>query len=487
MSSNDGTSEILLPRSIADIIKQASKLVTPSGEEETKLEKVVSSVRKLVEDSFAESKAKTIPEVVLGGSFAKGTWLKSQADVDYFLLYPVTYPREKLEGEAIEIALKAMKGFKVNMRYAEHPYVEAYVESTRVNLVPCYKVEKGKWQSAVDRSPFHSEYIKARFDARLQLQTRLLKKFVKSANVYGAEVKIQGLSGYVCEVLVLKYGSFESSLEALSSITKGEVISVEPYDKDIASSFSSALVILDPVDTTRNLGTAVSSVNFGRLIIKARSFLSRPSISYFREANSSKIRHSTFDSELLKRILVLTFRNKPRSADVLFGQLRKSVSSLASRLEILGFKVLRSASASNENGESILAFLLLERRIGDYQLRFGPDVQRKDDLERYISKNRSKYLLSWIDKEGKIVSLFKRDLELTDAFSATRKLLSSGKDMEMLGLSKEIKSEIQRGFWISDGLSLVRKKGESKGWLKDCLDSLVRSEPEFEAKHSPNN
>lgn len=476
-----------LPRSITDIIKQASKLVTPSREEETRLKRVESRVRKLIEDSFAKSKGETIPEIVLGGSFAKGTWLKGQADVDYFLLYPVTYPREKLEGEAIEIALKAMKGFKVNMRYAEHPYVEAFVESTRLNLVPCYKVEKEKWQSAVDRSPFHAEYIKARFDMRLRLQTRLLKKFVKSANVYGAEVKVQGLSGYVCEVLVLKYDSFESSLEALSSIAKGEVISVEPYDKDLASTFSSALVVLDPVDTTRNLGTAVSPENFGRLILKARSFLSRPSIAYFLEANSARFRHSTFDSELLKRILVVTFQNKPRSDDVLFGQLRKSLSSLASKLETLGFHVLRSATAANENGESALAFLLLERRIGDYLLRFGPDIHRKDDLGRYISKNRSKYFLSWIDKEGKIVSLFKRDSELADPFSAARKLLSSGKDMEMLGLSKAIKSEIQRGFWISDGLSVIRKTSDSKRWLKDCVNSLMSSEIEFEAKHAPNN
>ncbi len=444
-------------------------------------------VRKLVEHSLAESKAETIPEIVLGGSYAKGTWLKGEGDIDYFLLYPVTYSREKLEGEAIKIALKAMKGFRVNLRYAEHPYVEAFVKNTRVNLVPCYKVEKGKWQSAVDRSPFHSEYIRAKFDAGLRLETRLLKKFAKGAKVYGAEVKVQGLSGYVCEVLVLKYGSLDSVLRALSVIKKGEVISVESYDKDVASSFPSALVILDPVDTTRNLATAISAENFGRLILKARSFLSKPSMIYFQEIDSTRFRRSAHDARLLKRTLVVAFRNKPRSLDVLWGQLRKSGSSLGSKLETLGFKVLRSSVASNEDRESAFIFLMLETKISNHQLRTGPDVFRKDDLEKYVSKNRGKYLLGWIDKDANAASLFQRDPRMADAFSAASKLLSNPKEVETMGLSKAISSEIERGFSINDGLSAIRTKGKSKAWLKTRVVSLVSSEREFEAKHSPEN
>ena len=476
-----------MPRKVADIIKQASKLVTPSKEEEAKLKKVASMVRRLVEDSFAKGKVEVSPEVVLGGSYAKGTWLKGEADIDYFLLYPVTYPRERLEGEAIEIALKATRGFRFSLRYAEHPYVEAFVEDTRVNIVPCYKVEKGRWQSAVDRSPFHTEYIRTRFDERLRLETRLLKKFAKSANVYGAEVRIQGLSGYVCEVLVLKYGSMESVLQSLSAISKGEVISLEPYDKDLAASFSSALVILDPVDTTRNLGTAVSNENFGRLILKSRSFLSGPSLAYFGTLHSAKLRPPTPDAELLKRILIVTFRNKPRSADVLWGQLRKSASSLESRLQNLGYKVLRRAVASNEKGESAFIFLLMEKTTASLQLRVGPDVYRKDDLESFISKNRGKYLLSWIDSEGRAASLFERDRKLNDASLALKTILSSRKDLENLGLSKGIRAEIKRGFSVSDGLTLARVKGEGKAWLKKGVISLVSSEREFEAKNSPKS
>ena len=83
----------------------------------------------------------------------------------------------------------------------------------RVNIVPCYKVALGEWKSAADRSPYHTKYIISKLDDRLRLEARLFKKFVKASRVYGAEVRVQGFSGYVCEVLILKYGSFQSVLE----------------------------------------------------------------------------------------------------------------------------------------------------------------------------------------------------------------------------------------------------------------------------------
>ncbi len=467
-------------KSIADVAKKAAELVTPSKGESIRLRKVDYDVTKRLQDSF--SKVETVPEIALGGSYAKGTWLKGEADIDYFLLYPVGYPREKLEGEAIETILRAMKGLRVNLRYAQHPYVEAFSENTRINVVPCYKVEKGKWQSAADRSPFHTEYIRSHFDDRLRLETRLLKKFVKCANVYGAEVRTQGFSGYVCEVLVLKYGSFESVLRGLSTISRGEVLSVESFDKGYASSFQSAFVILDPVDTMRNLGTAISTENAGRLVLRARSLLSKPSESYFHTPAQREFKRSSSNVELLKRTLVVTFRNRPRSDDILWGELRKSISALVTRMEILGFKVLRSTPASSESGESAFLFLLLDRNISDQMLRIGPELFRQGDLERYLLKNKGKYVLTWIGKDGRALSIFQRDKESTSAFSVTRRLLTSKKDNESIGLSKSIRNEIHHGFSILDGVTVLRTKDRKREWLRSGVVSLVQGEIEFEAR-----
>ncbi|HKW04861.1 MAG TPA: CCA tRNA nucleotidyltransferase [Nitrososphaerales archaeon] len=456
-----------MERSIERVLDNASRMVTPTVREDEKLRRVADKVSNLLYSAIGDS---SFPQVVLGGSYSKGTWLKKEADIDYFLRYQPEFPREKLEKEAIQLAIGAVKGYVVNMRYAEHPYVETFVEDVRVNLVPCYNVEKGKWQSAVDRSPFHSEYIKSRFDQRLRLETRLLKKFVKSANAYGAEIKVRGLSGYVCEVLVLKYGSFVAALTAISNFRKGETISIEPFKS--AHSFESAVVILDPIDTTRNLGTAISTEKLGGLLLKSRAFLAKPSISYFTTYSFTR---KTVNTELLKRILVIRIKNKERSADILWGELRKSASSIDRKLETLGFKVLRYEVGSDEKSESAFAFLLLDRYLGSYSPRFGPDIFRKEDLERYLSKNRKKYIISWIDSEGRVVSLFRRDPGSQDAFSTMRKILSSPKEVEKLGLSKSIRNEIKHGFSLTDGVST-----KSEVWLRRCIDSLVSEEREFD-------
>ena len=274
-----------------------------------------SIVRSLIEREFVEesNRAKgdfTVPELSLGGSYAKGTWLRNSADIDYFLLYPTSFSRDKLEGEAIRVAREAVKNFGVTMRFAEHPYVEASVKGVRVNIVPCYKVAKGEWQSAADRSPFHTEYVKSKFDEGLRLETRLLKKFVKCSGVYGAEVKVQGFSGYVCEVLTLKYGSFQNALRNIADSIPGEVVSVEEnYDKELVSSFKSALVILDPVDQARNLGSAISTENVAKLVLRFRRFLSRPSLAYFREIRAIVRRSDRILEEKSSESLVKDFHH----------------------------------------------------------------------------------------------------------------------------------------------------------------------------------
>ncbi|HVB13077.1 MAG TPA: CCA tRNA nucleotidyltransferase, partial [Nitrososphaerales archaeon] len=313
---------------LSAVIEKAAKLVTPNPQEIKKLETVAEKVSSRLKNVFIG--ISPAPEINLGGSYARGTWLKGSLDIDYFIMYPPDYPRERLEGEAIKLARKALHGYRINLRFAEHPYVEGFVDGVRVNLVPCYKVPLGEWKSAADRSPYHTKYILSKLDDRLRLESRLLKKFVKSKGVYGAEVKIQGFSGYVCEVLVLKYGSFLSVLEGLAKLDASAVISLEPYDKDLAASFKSQLVILDPVDTTRNLGTAISARNVAKLVLEARRFIANPKLSSFAE---SKVKRSA-SRELLARTIVVSFKNKKRSPDILWGQLRKSSDAISNKLEL---------------------------------------------------------------------------------------------------------------------------------------------------------
>jgi tRNA nucleotidyltransferase (CCA-adding enzyme) len=81
----------------------------------------------------------------------------------------------------------------------------------RVNVVPCYAVGPKQWKSAADRSPYHVDLVRS-LPADSKTQMKLLKRFMKSIGVYGAEIQTQGFSGYVAEVLVMKHGSLEGVL-----------------------------------------------------------------------------------------------------------------------------------------------------------------------------------------------------------------------------------------------------------------------------------
>ena len=144
------------------------------------------------------------------GSAARSTWLAQDHDLDIFL--GVT-PDGDLAA-ALEVARLVAVDYEE--KYAEHPYVHAWVDGFDVDLVPCYLVEDASClKSAVDRTPFHTKYVSQRIAGR-EDDVLLLKQFMKGIDVYGSELKVGGFSGYLAELLVLCYGSFSGVLQAAS-------------------------------------------------------------------------------------------------------------------------------------------------------------------------------------------------------------------------------------------------------------------------------
>src|SRR5919108_5988838 len=218
----------MLLTNINSVISQAIQLCQPSPKDVQRLTEIADEAMKLVR----QYSSPMITDVVFGGSFAKGTWLKREdghnksgnsdecADIDIFIKINASLQDEEFDELAKKIGKQSLRKYNPRLRYSSHPYVEAYVKGIRVNVVPCYDVEKGKWKSAADRSPFHTQYIIDNLDEQTRNQVRLLKKFLKGCGVYGAEIATSGFSGYVAEILILKYGCFKSVLQALSNIGK---------------------------------------------------------------------------------------------------------------------------------------------------------------------------------------------------------------------------------------------------------------------------
>ena len=131
------------------------------------------------------------PEIIgveFGGSYTKGTWLSKDADVDIFVRFKKSTSEEKFEKISKKVGFDSLKKFSPYVRYSEHPYVEAKMKDTKINVVPFYDVKVGEWKSAADRSPFHTKYMSKSLTQKMRNEVRILKTFLKSNGIYGAEI-----------------------------------------------------------------------------------------------------------------------------------------------------------------------------------------------------------------------------------------------------------------------------------------------------------
>lgn len=440
--------------SVSATVAKALPLCEPSPSEERKITAVAEEAKALVDRHVASMS--DIVQVVFGGSFAKGTWLRGDADIDIFFKVKPSVPVEKFEGLGRSVGQDALKGHRTRLRYSDHPYVEAFVKNVRINVVPCYDVEQGRWQSAADRSPFHTEFISRNFDDEKRKQARLLKKFFKAAGIYGAEISTNGFSGYVSEVLVHKYGSFESVLRAAADWQERQVVAAGDYDPDVVKGFNSPVVIIDPVDSRRNLGTAVSPESAGRFMLAARAFLERPSIQFFKE----NLR-GTSAKKLLPRVLVVEFSHKERSPDVVWGQIKRSTGAIAKQLELADFAVLRSSCATDEKKSAALAFLLESMILPPFAKKKGPEVFRRSDAASFLA-GKKKPLATWIDREMRVAMLV--DRKATDAIKFARSLLQNA---ESSGVARDL---------IAGRLQIYSGNRKTRGVAREAVSEVVSTE-----------
>jgi tRNA nucleotidyltransferase (CCA-adding enzyme) len=440
------------------LISKVLPLCEPTQSEERRIAEVAKEAKALVDNYVA--RLDDVVDVVFGGSFAKGTWLPHHADIDIFVKIMPSVGVEKFEEMGRNIGSEALKNFGPKLRYSDHPYVEVFVNNVRVNVVPCYDVQQGKWQSAADRSPFHTHYISSHFDNEKRRQARLLKKFFKSVGIYGAEISTEGFSGYVSEVLVLKYSSFENVLLAAADWQERQIIAVSDYDSDFVKASNGPLIIIDPVDRRRNLGTAISPQSVAKFMLAARAFLEKPSLEFFEEGKSHRRGARKL---LLPNVLVVEFSHEKKSPDIIWGQLKRSINAIAKQLELAHFEVLRSSCVTDERSSAALAFLLESITLPAYTKKKGPQIFRRKDTASFLS-NRKKPLAIWVDREMRVVMLIER--KATDARKFVKSLLLNHR--ENSGISRDL---------IANKLQIYSGSDRKiKGLAKEAVGEVVSTE-----------
>ncbi|MFB5623594.1 MAG: CCA tRNA nucleotidyltransferase [Nitrosopumilus sp.] len=420
------------------IISKVSKSVVPTKTIRRSKEQIAEIAFNLVKKEIA--KYSEVVGLEFGGSFAKDTWLSKDADIDIFIRFKKNISEEKFEKISREIGFNSLKKYSPYVRYSQHPYVEAKIKNTKINIVPFYDVKIGEWKSAADRSSFHTKFMKKSLTSKMKNEVRVLKTFLKSNGIYGAEIAKQGFSGYISEVLILEFGSFENLVKSISKIKENQIIG------KTSKSFDTSIVVIDPIDSNRNLAAAISDENIGKFILISRALKEKPSLEFFKNKKSK------ISNKFWNNLLIVKFDFKARSPDVIWGQIKRATSTLSTQLELEGFTVFRSKSYTDQQKEAYLFFFLESTKISGIYQKIGPEFFRDDSTHSFISKNLRNADLVWIGNERKIIALEKR--KHVDAVSFMKEFLK--KNLQV-GIPKGLQNDFKRGFKVFVGNKTLSK------------------------------
>lgn len=426
-----------------------------------------SIAEKLVDAVDASGKAKGM----VVGSIARDTWISGDRDLDIFMMFAPSLSREELESEGISLArdISGLFNGVLREKYAEHPYINTSIFGLDVDLVPCYAVPDAvNIKSAVDRTPFHTRYIRARI-GNLVDDVLLLKQFLKSGGIYGSDHMTEGFAGYLCELLILYYGSFKQLVGAAADWHPGLVIDIEEHG---GKEFDDPLVVIDPVDPRRNVAASLSLTKMSEFIEYCGGYIRLPSIDFFLlggcnhsvtagagvsvdhllQRKTVAFGRDDFVKSVIERgtgIYAIIIPTPDDVPDIVVPQLRRSTNGIVSLIERNEFVVNR-ADVFMGDEHCMLLFELFVDLLPPVKRHMGPPVWNHVNASRFAGKYLSSETFS-----GPFIDGSQYYVEIPRKFTSAGDLLSS-KDLMGARLGKDV----ERAF--KDGWTLL--KGE------DCWD-----------------
>ncbi|MBI5229420.1 CCA tRNA nucleotidyltransferase [Candidatus Micrarchaeota archaeon] len=386
-------------RAIEELVKRVSSRVTPSQKEEVEEKDFASNLIRRLAAKLGEG-----VRINFVGSAARDTGLKGDRDIDLFVAYPKNFPRVEIIKKTFNATKKAIRANWI-LRYAEHPYLQARINKFKVEVIPCFQIEPHEEiRSAVDRSPLHMDYLQKHLTEEQRRDVRVLKQFLKNADIYGAEAEVEGFSGLVCEYLMLNYRSFQGVVENAAEWKPPEVIDIEGVYEDwprgkVLEKFGNApLILIDVIDKNRNTTAAVCECNAAKFISLCRAFLEKPSEKFFFRKKEPIKKEAVLSAMAEKNhyFLLMEITKPDVIEDILFPQLRKTAGVVARQFELNEFKVFEYSYFVTEKH----AFILVELEGGELpptKKLIGPPVSDPEAVKRFLKAHKRVIRGPWLE------------------------------------------------------------------------------------------
>lgn len=407
--------------------------ITPSPSEEAALTQAVAALHRRAEEVSGAFRSEGRPPFtpILVGSAAKDTWLHGRVDLDLFLMFAEELDRAALEEAGLEAGRRILP--EHTLRYAEHPYVHGVWSGYPADVVPAHLVASASGiKSAVDRTPFHNEWVLERLQERPELRgdIRLLKAFLQGIGTYGAETSLGAVSGYLAEVLAIDSGGFLAALEGFRRLEEGARF--DPTGGSEARFPDDALVVIDPVDPGRNAASAVTREKLGLLRDAAAAFFETPSERFFTPLPLAPLPATEAERFLAGRGAVVVSSPTPEMReDARVPHLRRAAEALGARLLRAGFAVTKTdAGLSSDDATAWLLVMTEDRLLPETRRHAGPPTDAKKRAQQFRTKYKEHPLVvsgpEEMEQDGEVRLVVTLREEVRELVAVTADLLERG-------------------------------------------------------------
>ncbi|MBI4142169.1 nucleotidyltransferase domain-containing protein [Candidatus Woesearchaeota archaeon] len=363
--------------------------------------KMVNDFLKRASAEAKHLKIKALP--VLGGSFAKGVWLKGDYDVDVFLAFDLKYKNSDLSA----LSEKILAPFKPVRIHGSRDYFQVR-NSICFEIIPVLNIKKASdARNVTDFSLWHVAWVNKK-SKKLKNDIRVAKKFCKAQRVYGAESFIRGFSGHVLDILVIHYNGFLPLLKAAVKWNPKVVVDTENHYKGRALQFinksktESPLVIVDPVQPGRNASAALSDEKFFDFINAAKLFLKHPSMNFFVETPVD-------ESALRKKGILIKVKMLPIKGieNVVGVKLLKAGEFIKKSLDEFG--IIDSLWEWDKKNYAVWWFVVRKKELPSEMLVEGPPLKLKEHVKKFRQVHKKT-----IVKKNKIYAFVKRPFTIPE-------------------------------------------------------------------------
>ena len=353
--------------------------IKPKGKSNI-VEDTVKEINKALRKSSIKAKA------MVGGSYAKNTYLSDKYDVDVF----VKFDFKHYKGHSLSPLLEdALKDFKLEVIHGSRDYYSFEKDGIVFEVVPVLGIRKPEdADNIMDYSPLHVEWM-IKNGGKFEDDIRLAKQFCKGAGIYGAESYIKGFSGHTLDILIIHYKGFINLLKAAKDWGERVVLDHENVHKGKAleklnvAKVQSPLIVVDPVFSERNASANLNTEKFEKFKECAEAFLKNPSDKFFIE---KKIDINELEK---KGAVVVEFVPVEGMKDVVGSKLLKVYEFMKKGLKDYG--VVDSGWEWNYGEHATLWYLLERKELEPTFEQEGPPLSQRPFVVAFKKKHKKTY------------------------------------------------------------------------------------------------